>query len=183
MPQPEPRPAPCCLPLVAACRLGYERALLRLLDRLVAEMDRKASCRCPVSSQRLAARTCHQQATAVPPPSPLLPLSNSNPSLPLCHPSTAHTLKQIIKAQERARMESAPKPLNAAQQAEVDVLRQQAKGGWLGWGWVACAAGVAHQTCSFIARVDSVKLHPQLSSCLLNVHAVCLRVECACRPD
>lgn len=37
--------------------------------------------------------------------------------------------KQIIKAQERARAESAPKPLNAAQQGEVDALRQQAKGG------------------------------------------------------
>lgn len=62
------------LPAREKDRLGYERALLRLLDRLVAEMDRK-----------------------------------------------------IIKAQERARMESAPKPLNAAQQAEVDALRQQAK--------------------------------------------------------
>lgn len=38
-------------------------------------------------------------------------------------------------------MESAPKPLNAAQQAEVDALRQQAKGGWLGWGWAGAGAG------------------------------------------
>ena len=54
--------------------------------------------------------------------------------------------------------------------------------GW-GWGWIVRAAGAAHQACSFIARLDSVKLHAQLAPCLLNVHAVCLRVECACRPD
>ncbi len=42
-----------CCPTVLLCarciharRLGYERALLRLLDRLVAEMDRKASLGC-----------------------------------------------------------------------------------------------------------------------------------------
>ncbi|KAI7842576.1 hypothetical protein COHA_003812, partial [Chlorella ohadii] len=35
--------------------------------------------------------------------------------------------KQIIKAEERARMESPPKPLNAVQQTGVDGLRQQAK--------------------------------------------------------
>ncbi len=35
-------------------------------------------------------------------------------------------------------MESAPKPLNAVQQAEVDGLRQQAKGGWAGRWWAGC---------------------------------------------
>ncbi|KAL4423377.1 hypothetical protein ABPG77_004308 [Micractinium sp. CCAP 211/92] len=55
-------------------RYGYERALLRLLQRLVSDMDRK-----------------------------------------------------VQKAQERARLESMPKPLKPEQQAEVDDLRAQAK--------------------------------------------------------
>lgn len=55
-------------------RLGYERSLLRLLQRLVSDMDRK-----------------------------------------------------IEKAEERARLESMPKPLKPDQQREVDGLRQQAK--------------------------------------------------------
>jgi hypothetical protein len=67
------------------CRLGYERALLRLLSRLVADMDRK-----------------------------------------------------IEKAQERARLESMPKPLKPEQQAEVDALRAQAKGGCGGAGAAVC---------------------------------------------
>lgn len=37
--------------------------------------------------------------------------------------------KQVQKAQERARLESMPKPLKPEQQAEVDDLRAQAKGG------------------------------------------------------
>ncbi|KAI3426396.1 hypothetical protein D9Q98_008766 [Chlorella vulgaris] len=55
-------------------RYGYERSLLRLLARLVSDMDRK-----------------------------------------------------IEKAQERAKLESMPKPLTPQQQAEVDGLRDQAK--------------------------------------------------------
>jgi len=43
-------------------------------------------------------------------------------------PHTTHR-PQIEKAQERAKLESMPKPLKPDQQAEVDGLRTQAKGG------------------------------------------------------
>lgn len=67
---------------------------------------------------------------------PLTPPPVPSPYCPYQHPSNVESSKQIIKAQERALAESAPKPLNAAQQAEVDGLRQQAKGGWP--VWTAC---------------------------------------------
>lgn len=43
--------------------------------------------------------------------------------------------RKIEKQQERARLESQPRIPSPPQQAELDALRQKAKGGWLGWGW------------------------------------------------
>lgn len=50
---------------------------------------------------------------------------------------------QIEKAQERARLESQPKPLRPEQQAEVDGLLAQAKGGWAAAGWRCFGRGGA----------------------------------------
>ncbi len=71
--------------------------------------------------------------------------------------------KQVQKAQERARLESMPKPLKPEQQAEVDDLRAQAKGGpGCPASWRCMPAAVKHRAGASAGMQPKCQPHPVL---------------------